>query len=52
MRIGVVELIARALVEHVGIDPVRPEQRDTLLAFGAFFFQARQFLSQRYDLLI
>jgi hypothetical protein len=26
LRIGIVELVARALIQHVGINPVGPEQ--------------------------
>ena len=50
-RIGVVELEARALVQHVGVDPVRPQQRNPLLALRALPFQPRQFRRQRDDLL-
>ncbi len=52
MRIDVVELIARALVEHVGIDPVGPQQRDPLFALGALLLQPRQLRGQRDDLLV
>ena len=52
VRIGVVELIACALVEHVRVDPVGSQQRDTLLALGALPLQPRQFRRQRDDFLI
>ncbi len=35
VRIGIVELKARALVQHVRVDPVGAQQRDPLLAVGA-----------------
>ena len=52
MRIDVVQLIARALVEHVRIDPVGPQQRDPLFARGPFLLQPRQLGGQRDDLLV
>src|SRR2546430_7226164 len=51
-RIGVVELVARALVQHVRVDAVGSQQRDTLLALRALALQPRQFGCQRDDLLI
>src|ERR1700710_948333 len=51
-RIGVVELEARALVQHVGVNPVRPQERNPLLALRALALQPRQFGGQRDDLLI
>ena len=50
--IDVVELIARALVEHIRIDPVGPQQRDPLLALGALALQPRQLGGQGDDLLV
>jgi hypothetical protein len=52
VRIDVIELIARTLVEQVGVDPVGSQQRDPLLALGPLLLQPRQFGGQRDDLLI
>src|SRR5262249_22324567 len=52
MRIHIVELEARALVEHVGVDPVGAEQRDALLALRALLLQPLQLGRQRDDLLV
>ena len=38
VRIGIVELIARAFVEHIRIDPVGSQQRDPLLTLGRSCF--------------
>src|SRR3977135_866988 len=51
-RIGVIELEARTLVEHVRVDPVGPKQRNPLLALGALPFQPRPLRRQRDDFLI
>src|SRR5436305_11786260 len=50
--VGVVELIADTLVQHVGVDAVGSQQRDALLALRAFLLQPRQLGSQRDDFLI
>ena len=42
MRVGIVELIARPLVEHVRIEPVGSQQGNALLALAAFALQPRQ----------
>jgi len=52
MGIDVVELIARTLVEHIGIDPVRLQQRDTVLDVGTVALQARQLRRQGDDFLV
>jgi len=52
MRVGIIELIARALIEHVGIDPVGPQQRHALLSPGTLPLQSRELAGQRNDLLI
>jgi hypothetical protein len=41
-RVDIVELIARPLVEHVGIEFAGAEQRDALLAGRPLGFQPRQ----------
>src|SRR5260370_1284172 len=44
--------LARALVEHIRVDPVGAQQRDALLALGTLPLQPRQFRCQRDDLLV
>src|SRR3954469_9070087 len=51
-RIGIIELVARALVEHVRVDPIGSQQRETLLALPALPLQPHQFGCQRDDLVI
>jgi hypothetical protein len=51
-RMRVVELVARALVEHVGIESTRSQERHALLGLGAFLLQLHQFGGQRDDLLV
>src|SRR5215472_12186152 len=52
VRVGIVKLKPRTLVQHVGIDPVRTQQRHPLLALGALFLQARKLRGERDDLLV
>ena len=52
VRVGVIELVARALIEQVGVDPVGAQQRDPLFALGALLLQPLQFGGQRDDFLI
>src|SRR6266403_1240202 len=52
VRIGIVELIARALVKHVRIEAIGAKQRDTMLAVGPLPLQPRELRCQRNDLLV
>ena len=47
-RIGIVELKPRALIQHIRVDPVGPQQRDPLFAFGAL--AGRKNESSSFDL--
>src|SRR6266567_2837028 len=52
MRVGIVELKPRPLVQHVGIDLLGAQQRHALLIPGALALELRQLARQRDDLLV
>src|ERR1700755_3060612 len=52
MRIDIVELEPRLLVQHVGVDPVGAQQRNALFALGALLLEPRKLRGQRDDLLV
>jgi hypothetical protein len=52
VRSGIVELVARSLVMHVGVEPVGSQERDGMLAVGALALEPRQLIGERDDLLV
>ena len=51
-RMHIIELVTRALVQHIGIDPIRTKQRNPLLGRCSLGFETAQFGGQQHDFLI